>query len=136
MKGLSLPGVPEGSSLSIRSALLWQSGAGLVGIGSAFLLYGVMPACGVGFGVLLVMLSALLLARRIDGAAASDPERGQQLLYTGAVVRFMFVLASLVLAYGIGLHLFAVAVGMVMAQMAMFLFAVGGLRAQIKQKAV
>ncbi|HCS13631.1 MAG: hypothetical protein COS82_02260 [Zetaproteobacteria bacterium CG06_land_8_20_14_3_00_59_53] len=134
MKDLPLPGAPEGSSLRIRPALLWQSGAGLVGVSSAFLFFDVRLAAGVGFGVLVVMLSTLLLARRIHGATASDPERGQQLLYTGAVVRFVFVLASLVVACGIGLHLFAVAVGMLLAQVAMFLFAVGGMRAQVKHK--
>lgn len=130
---LSVSRPAEGSVPGIRSAMIWQLLAGIIGLGSAFLLYDVRVASGVGFGVLVVMLSTLLLARRIDGAANSDPQSGQRLLYSGAVVRFVCVLAALLLAYGIGLHLLAVAVGMVLAQAAMFGFALAGVRAQLRQ---
>jgi len=93
-------------------------------------------ALGVGFGVLIVMCSTVLLARRIHGAADADPESGQRMLYAGAVSRFVLVLASLVLAYGLGLHLLAVAGGMLLAQAAMFFYALGGLKQQAGHKPV
>ena len=123
----------EGSSNSVQMALLWQLGAGLFAMLAAVLFYDVKVALGVGFGVMIVMLSTILLGRRIHSAAATDPESGQRMLYAGAVMRFVLVLTALVMAYGLGLHLLAVAVGMVLAQVAMFVFAASGLRVQFKR---
>ncbi|OIO70922.1 MAG: hypothetical protein AUJ58_01465 [Zetaproteobacteria bacterium CG1_02_55_237] len=114
-------------------ALLWQLGAGLFGMLAAVLCYDTKVALGLGFGVVIVMLSTMLLGRRIHDAAAADVESGQRMLYAGAVMRFVFVLAALVMAYSLGLHLLAVAVGMVLSQAAMFFFAASGLRAQFKR---
>ena len=50
-------------------------------------------------------------------------ENGRRLLYTGAVFRFVGVLVALLLAYGLGLHLLAVAGGMLLAQIALFAYA-------------
>jgi len=121
------------SSRRVQVALLWQLGAGLVGMLATALRYDLMVVLGVGFGVLIVMLSTMLLGRRIHDAVAADTESGQHMLYAGAVMRFVFVLAALIVAYSLGLHLFAVAVGMMLAQAAMFFFAAGGLRAQFKR---
>jgi len=123
----------EGSSCSVQIALLWQLGAGLLAMLTAVLFYDVQVALGVGFGVMIIMLSTILLGRRIHNAAATDPESGQRMLYAGAVMRFVLVLTALVMAYGLGLHLLAVAVGMVLAQVAMFVFAASGLRVQFKR---
>jgi len=80
-------------------------------------------AFGVGFGVLVAMLTAVLLGRRIDAAAMAQPELGERMLYAGAVLRFVAVLLALLLAYWLGLHLLAVAAGMLLAQVAMFVYA-------------
>jgi len=80
-------------------------------------------AFGVGFGVLVAMFSALLLGRRIDAAVVAQPEIGQRMLYAGAVLRFVAVLLALFLAYWLGLHLLAVAAGILLAQIAMFAYA-------------
>jgi len=136
MNPVPTPGVSGESPNSVHGALLWQAGAGLLGMMAAFLRYDVRVAAGLGFGVLIVMLTTLMLGRRIQGAAAIDPESGQRMLYAGAVMRFVLVLAALLVAFGLDLHLFAVAVGMLLAQAAMFMFAARGMRDQIKQKTV
>jgi len=136
MSLVPLPGSPGDSSSSVRLAALWQSGAGLIGMVPAYLYFDISVALGIGFGVLIAMLSTMLLARRISGAADTDPEQGQRLLYAGAAVRFVLVLMALVVAYKLGLHLLAVAGGMLLAQVAMFVFAVRGLRHQAGQHTV
>jgi len=123
----------EESSSSVQIALLWQLGSGLLAMLAAVLFYDVKVALGVGFGVMIIMLSTILLGRRIHSAAATDPESGQRMLYAGAVMRFVLVLTALVMAYGLGLHLLAVAVGMGLAQVAMFVFAASGMRVQFKR---
>jgi len=100
---------------------------------AAALCFELVMVLGVGFGVLIIMLSTMLLGRRIFEAAATDTESGQRMLYAGAVMRFMFVLTALIVAYSLGLHLFAVAVGMVLAQAAMFFCAAGSLLTQFKR---
>jgi len=133
MNHMPLAANSGGSSYSVQIALLWQLGAGLLAMLTAVLFYDVKVALGVGFGVTIVMLTTILLGRRIHSAAATDPESGQRMLYAGAVMRFVLVLTALVMAYGLGLHLLAVAVGMVLAQAAMFVFAASGLRTQFKR---
>jgi len=69
------------------------------------------------------MLNSFFLATRCQRAGEADKANGQRLLYTGAVLRFLGVLAALFLAYGLGLHLLAVAGGMLLAQIALFAYA-------------
>ncbi len=107
----------------IRTALCWQLGAGLAGMAAAVWFFDVGVALGLGFGVLVAMFSALMLGRRIDAAASAQPEIGQRMLYAGAVARFVTVLLALLLAYWLGLHLLAVAAGMLLAQVAIFAYA-------------
>jgi len=133
MSSLPIDSGLGGSSHSVRNALLWQLGTGLVAMLVVALYYDVQVALGIGFGVLIVMLSTILLGRRIHEAADTDPESGQRILYAGAGMRFVLVIIALLVAFGLGLHLLAVAVGMVLAQAAMFVFAVSGLRDQFKR---
>ncbi|MDQ6966276.1 MAG: ATP synthase subunit I [Mariprofundaceae bacterium] len=130
MSFMPVSGSSGDSSSSVRLAALWQSGAGLIGMVPAYLYFDIKVALGIGFGVMIAMVSTMLLARRIAGAAGTDPEQGQRLLYAGAAVRFVFVLMALVVAYKLDLHLLAVAGGMLLAQAAMFVFAVRGFRHQ------
>jgi len=116
------------SLLTIQAALFWQFGVGLAGVFAAGFFFGVWIASGVGFGVLVTMLSSVLLGRRIGAAAAAQPEDGQRMLYAGAVLRFVVVLLALMLALWLGLHLLAVAAGMVFAQGAMFVYAAKRMR--------
>jgi len=99
---------------------LWQAVAALwVGLGIAFWL-GMMSMLAFAWGVVLAMVSGYFLARRVSQAAVTEARRGQRLLYAGAVWRFLGVLAGLVLAWGLGLHLLLVAAGMLLAQVVMF----------------
>jgi len=120
------------SKLTIQAALFWQLGVGIAGMLAAGLYFDAKIALGVGFGVLVTMLSSVLLGWRIDAAANAQPEHGQRMLYAGAVSRFVVVLAALMLAYGLGLHLLAVAAGMLLAQIAMFIYAAGKMRMSYK----
>jgi len=123
----------DGTQASIRTALLWQLIAGLAGVIPAVLLFGLQLAVSLGFGVLISMLNTVMLGRRIHDAAMAEPEAGQRMLYAGAVKRFVLVLTALVLAYFLTLHLFAVAVGMLLAQVAVFAFAAGSLKDQFRR---
>jgi len=112
-----------------RAVLYWQAGAGLAGMAVVALWFGNALALGLAYGVLLSIINSAWLIRRIEHAASLDPEHGQRLLYSGAAFRFAGVLAALLLAYGLGLHLLAVAGGMLLAQIASFAYAashVGG----------
>jgi len=120
------------SPITLQAALFWQFGFGLAGCFVAGFYFDVRIALDVGFGVLVTMLSSVLLGRRIDTAANAQPDHGQRMLYAGAVSRFVVVLAALILAHGLGLHLLAVAAGMLTAQIAMFVYAAGRMRMNYK----
>jgi len=107
----------------VYAALLWQAGAGLAGISATALWSGFAPAVGVAYGILLSMINSAWLARGVRHAVRLDLASGQRVLYMGAVLRFLVILAALLLAYGLGLHLLAVAGGMFLAQMALFVYA-------------
>jgi len=107
----------------IRGVLFWQAIAGLAGSIAVIIWLNVMLMLSLIYGVLLTMLSSFFLAVRCQRAGEADKANGQRLLYTGAVLRFLGVLAALFLAYGLGLHLLAVAGGMLLAQIALFAYA-------------
>ncbi len=79
-----------------------------------------MPGLAVGYGAGVAVLNALWLARRVAQAARSDQLTGQRILYLGAVLRFLGLVLALVLAHFLGLHLLAVAGGLLVAQLAVF----------------
>jgi len=108
---------------SLCEALLWQVVAGLVGSVAVAAGFGAMLALSLAYGVLLAILSGFFLANRVGHAGKVDQVSGQRLLYTGAALRFVGVLAALLLAYKLGLHLLAVAGGMLLAQVALFIYA-------------
>jgi len=108
---------------AIRGVLCWQMVAGLAGSMVVVMLLGPMLMLSLAYGVLLTMLNSFLLASRVRRACEADKASGQSLLYAGAVTRFTGILAALLLAYGLGLHLLAVAGGMLLAQIALFAYA-------------
>jgi len=107
----------------IRGVWVWQLVAGLTGSVAIGMWLGGMLALSVLYGVLLTVLNSFRLAHRVDRAGEVDQTSGQRLLYSGAALRFVGVLAALLLAAGIGLHLLAVAGGMLLAQVALFAYA-------------
>jgi len=107
----------------IRGALLWQAAAGLAGSIAIAIWFNAVLMLSLAYGVLLTMLNSFFLAVRCQRAGEAGKVNGQRLLYTGAVLRFAGVLVALLLAYGLGLHLLAVAGGMLLAQVALFAYA-------------
>jgi len=94
----------------------------ILGGAGAATLFGPMVGMALAYGVLAMMGGSWWLRRRIEQAASLTVEEGRRLLYAAAVQRFIGVLTLLVLAYAIGLHLLAVAAGIFMAQVTVFLF--------------
>jgi len=108
----------------IRGVLWWQALAGMAGSIAVATGFGVVLMLSLVYGVLLTMFNSFFLACRIQRVGKADKASGQRLLYTVAVWRFLGVLAALLLAYGLGLHLLLVAGGMLLAQIALFAYAV------------
>jgi len=107
----------------IRGVLCWQAVAGLAGSIAVAIWFDAVLMLSLAYGVLLTMFNSFFLASRVQRAGEADKVNGQRLLYTGAVLRFLGMLAALLLAYGLGLHLLAVAGGMLLAQIALFAYA-------------
>jgi len=108
----------------IRAVLYCQAFAGLTGFIAALLWSGPMMALSLVYGVALSVFNGAWLLRRIKLAAGLGPEQGQRVLYVNATLRLMTVLAALFLAFGLGLHLLAVAAGLFLAQVSVYVYAV------------
>lgn len=80
-------------------------------------------ALAVIYGLLLMVVNAWWLSRRLEKTEGLDVQAGQRSLYAGAAVRFVALIAGLLLAHLIGLHLLAVAAGMFVAQAVVFIVA-------------
>lgn len=107
----------------IRGVLRWQAVAGVAGSVIIAVWAGAVLMLSLTYGVVLTMLNSFFLAARCRRAGETDKEDGQRLLYTGAMLRFLGVLAGLLLAYALGLHLLGVAGGMLLAQLALLAYA-------------
>jgi len=105
---------------------LLQLAAGAVASSAAAWWQGPVIAAGVAYGIGFSMLNAFWLAQRMDRASRLDRANSQRVVYAGAVQRFLFLLLALFAAYRLGLHLLAVAAGMLVAQMAIFVYALSG----------
>jgi len=75
------------------------------------------------YGVVLMVANGIWLAARLGKVRNMDAKGGQQSLYAGAAIRFIALIAGLLLAQMLKLHLLYVAGGMFIAQMALFLSA-------------
>jgi len=75
------------------------------------------------YGVVLMVANGMWLATRLGKVRDMDANDGQQSLYAGAAIRFVALIAGLLLAHVLKLHLLYVAGGMFVAQMALFLSA-------------
>lgn len=78
------------------------------------------------YGVVLMVINAVWLARRLEKTADMDAEAGQRSLYQGAAIRFVALLAGLFAAHFLNLHLLIVAGGMFLAQVVVFVCALFG----------
>jgi len=75
------------------------------------------------YGLMLMVVNAWWLARRLEKTRGLGVEASQRSLFAGASLRFVALLAGLLLAHLIGLHLLAVASGMFIAQAVVFVTA-------------
>ena len=96
------------------------SSAGLVLAGLSEFAYALL------YGVVLMVINAVWLARRLEKTAGLDAGASQRSLYQGAVLRFAALLAGLFLAQFLNLHLLIVAGGMFLAQAVVFVCALFG----------
>jgi hypothetical protein len=85
-------------------------------------------------GVLLMAVNGWWLAMRLDKASGLGVEAGQRSLYAGAAIRFVALIAGLLLAHVAGLHLLLVAAGMFVAQVSVFVLALAGFREECVAK--
>ena len=106
---------------NVRATIKWQLICGLVAAAGVAIWLGLWFGLAVLYGAAFAALNSLWLAGRVERAAALDQEvTGQRILYLGAVIRFVALLGALVLAHLLGLHLLAVAGGLLVAQLALF----------------
>lgn len=110
----------EAWSGNVRTTIWKQVIFGLVAAVGVSIWLGPWLGLAVLYGAVFTALNSLWLARRVERAAALDPVTGQRVLYLGAVLRFVALLGILILAHLLGLHLLAVAGGLLVAQLAVF----------------
>ncbi|GAV20848.1 ATP synthase I chain [Mariprofundus micogutta] len=75
------------------------------------------------YGLILMIGNAWWLASRLEGTRDLSVEAGQRSLYAGAALRFVALIAALLVSQVFGLHLLVVALGMFVAQAAVFVAA-------------
>ena len=110
----------EAWSGNVRATIRWQMILGLVAAAAVAVWLGPKFGLAVLYGAAFATLNSLWLARRVARAAVLDQVTGQRILYLGAVLRFVSLLGALILAHLLGLHLLAVAGGLLVAQLALF----------------
>ena len=110
----------EAWSGNVRATIKWQMILGLIATVGVAIWLGLWFGLAVLYGVVFASLNSFWLARRVERAAVLDQITGQRILYLGAVLRFVALLGALVLAHLLGLHLLAVAGGLLVAQLALF----------------
>ncbi len=85
------------------------------------------------YGVVLMVVNAAWLARRLEKTAGLDVQASQRSLYQGAALRFVALLAGLFIAQLLNLHLLIIAGGMFLAQAVIFICALLGFMKEQKE---
>lgn len=107
----------------VRQTLRWQILLGCAVAIATTMLMGMAFGLGVAYGVALAVINGYWLAKRISRAASLDQVAGQRVLYVAAAARFLALLAALAAAQLLGLHLLAVAAGLLLAHAVAFTYA-------------
>lgn len=105
---------------------------GILGFAGLLLFGQAGSALSLLYGVAMMVVNSIWLARRLDKTRGLDADAGKRSLYAGAVLRFAAMIAGLVLAYFAGLHLLVVAAGVFLAQAVVFVSALAGIRKEYK----
>jgi len=109
---------------AVGSIIRMQILLGVIGFLLMALLGLVVYAASYVYGIGLMVVNGCWLAFRLARAGELAAEDGQQLLYVGAAFRFLALIAGLLMAQLLGLHLLVVAAGMFAAQAVLFIFTV------------
>jgi len=120
----------------VRKAVQWQAVCGFAFAGIIGIRFGYISGLSVGYGVLFSLLNGFWLAKRIEQSNRMDLSGGQRFLYAGAVIRFLLFLFALIVASMTGLQLLAVAGGLLVAQVAMYAYAVRRARNEMNSQEI
>jgi len=102
------------------SGLLWKQMLFGSVLGLAVGIWQIQAGVAVLFGVLLMLANAVYLRRCVTSASALNVDVVQRPLYKGAAVRFVGLIAGLVLAGVLGLNLLFVGLGIFAAQAVLY----------------
>ena len=105
---------------------------GILGFAGLMLYDQAGSALSLLYGVAMMVVNSIWLARRLDRTQGLDADAGKRSLYVGAVLRFIALIAGLMLAYQLELHLLVVAAGVFLAQVVVFISALIGIRKEYK----
>jgi len=109
----------------------WQAACGFIAACVAGFGFGLISGLSVAYGAMLSLLNGLWLTKRLERAQAMDSSGSQRSLYAGAAILFIGFLVALILAIVLGLHLLEVAGGLLLTQIAMFIYAAGRARGEL-----
>ncbi len=101
---------------------------GLVGFLLVAALSEIVYALSFLCGVMMMAANGWWMAKRLAGIDGLSVESAQRSLYAGAAMRFVSLIAGLLVAQMIGLHLLGVASGMFVAQAVIFISALVGFK--------
>ncbi len=119
----------------LKRIFIMQLVAGFFGLLVLLVVGRIEYALSYVFGVVLMTANGYWLASRLAKTGGLSIEAGQRSLYAGAAIRFVSLIAGLLLAHLLGFHLLLVAAGMFIAQAVVFMVALVGLgRDQNNQK--
>ncbi len=105
---------------------------GAFGASGLVLFNQIEAAASLAYGVVMMVVNAVWLAKRLDRTQGMGAQAGKQSIYAGVALRFLALITALIMAYLAGLHLLMVAAGMFLAQAVIFISALVDVRKEYK----
>ncbi|MDQ6975887.1 MAG: ATP synthase subunit I [Mariprofundaceae bacterium] len=106
----------------IERLVFLQLTVALIAVPIVTIVFSLMFAVALCYGIIVVLASGLMMHRNIHKATDADPDQGKKMLLKSAAIRFIMVLALLFFAYAIGLHLLWVAAGFFVGQLLAYIY--------------
>jgi H+/Cl- antiporter ClcA len=110
----------------LRSILIIQVAVAFLGTTTVGFVAGWLDGLSLLYGAALMAANGIWLYRGIEQAVSHGAGGGQRSLYRSAVLRFVFLLLALGLAFAGGLYLPWVAAGMLVAQAVVYVYGLAG----------
>ncbi|HXH63889.1 MAG TPA: ATP synthase subunit I [Mariprofundaceae bacterium] len=110
----------------LRNILVVQAAISCLGATIVAFASGWLDGLSLLYGAALMSANGLWLYRGIEQAVSQPSGSGQRSLYRSAVLRFVFLLLALALAFAAGLYLPWVAAGMLAAQAVVYVYGLAG----------